>query len=105
MTIIQASKKANEKEIYSNLKDERAVRKPKFNLGQLVRTGDSKKVLVRVIQENGFIIYIQSQKLYMILYHHIKSIVYPKDILNTCKTTKLTLEELNKVMKLLNLIQ
>ena len=40
MTPIQASKKSNEKEVYSNLKDNREVRKPKFNLGQLVRTAD-----------------------------------------------------------------
>ena len=44
MTSIQASKKANEKEVSSNLKDNREVRKPKFNLGQLVRTGDIEKV-------------------------------------------------------------
>ena len=43
MTPIQASKK-NEKEVYSNLKDNREVRKPKFNLGQLVRTADIKRV-------------------------------------------------------------
>ena len=38
MTPIQASKKSNEKEVYSNLKDNREVRKPKFNLGQLVQS-------------------------------------------------------------------
>ena len=43
-TPIQASKRAHKKEVYSNLKDNRKVRKPKFNQGQLVRTGDIKKV-------------------------------------------------------------
>ena len=43
VTPIQTSKKANEKEVYSNLKDNREIRKPKFNLGQIVRTGDFKK--------------------------------------------------------------
>ena len=33
MTPIQASKKANEKEVYSNLKENREVRKPKNKLG------------------------------------------------------------------------
>ena len=44
VTPIQASEKSNEKEVYSNLKDNREVRKPKFNLGLLVRTADIKKV-------------------------------------------------------------
>ena len=44
MTPVQASKKANEKLVYSNLKDNREVRKPKFHLGQLVRSADNKKV-------------------------------------------------------------
>ena len=57
---IQASKKANEKEVYSNLKDKRGNRKPKFNLGQLVRY--LKKFLVKVIQQIGLQIYIKSQK-------------------------------------------
>ena len=44
MTPIQASKKANEKLVYSNLKDNREINKPKFKLGQLVRTADIKRV-------------------------------------------------------------
>ena len=43
-TPIQASKKSNEKIVYSNLKDNREVRKPKFQLGQLPRTADIKRV-------------------------------------------------------------
>ena len=44
MTPIQASKKVNEKLVYSYLKDKREIQKPKFKLGQLVRTADIKKV-------------------------------------------------------------
>ena len=44
MTPIQASKKLNQKLIYNNLKDDREVQNPKFNLGQLVRTADIKRV-------------------------------------------------------------
>ena len=40
MTPIQTSKKVNEKEVYSNLKDNRDGQKPKFKLGQLVTTAD-----------------------------------------------------------------
>ena len=42
MTPVQASRKTNEKLVYSNLKDNREVRKPKCKLGQLVRTADIK---------------------------------------------------------------
>ena len=44
MTPLQASKKSNEKLVYSNLKDNREVQKPKYKLGQLVRTADIKRV-------------------------------------------------------------
>ena len=40
----QTSKEVNEKLVQYNLKDNREVQKPKFNLGQLVRTADIKKV-------------------------------------------------------------
>ena len=45
MIPIPASKKSNEKLVFSNLKDNREVRKPKLNLGQLFRTADIKRVL------------------------------------------------------------
>ena len=44
MTPIQASKKVNEKEVFSNLTDDRVKRQPKYKLSQLVRTADIKRV-------------------------------------------------------------
>ena len=44
MTPIQASKKINEKLGFSNLRDDRVKRQPKFKLGDLVRTADIKRV-------------------------------------------------------------
>ena len=44
MTPNQASKKSNEKQVYSNLQDKRRKLNPKYKLGQLVRTADIKKV-------------------------------------------------------------
>ena len=44
MTPTQASKKVNEKVVYNNLQDRRVKQKPKFHLGQLIRTADIKKV-------------------------------------------------------------
>ena len=44
MTPIQASKKSNEKEVSSNLRENRKIQTPKLNLGQSVRTADNKRV-------------------------------------------------------------
>ena len=47
MTPNLASKKSNEKEVYSNLKDNREIREPKFILGQLFRTADIEKSILK----------------------------------------------------------
>ena len=44
MKPIDASKKSNEKLVYSNLQDKRKILNPKYKLGQLVRTADIKRV-------------------------------------------------------------
>ena len=44
MSPIQASEKSNERIVYNNLKDNREFRKPKVNLGQLVRTAEIRRV-------------------------------------------------------------
>ena len=44
MTPNQASRKSNEKLVYSHLKYDRVKQHPKYKLGQLVRTADIKKV-------------------------------------------------------------
>ena len=106
MTPVQASKKVNEKIVYSNLRDKRDVRKPKFKLGQLVRTADIKKVFSKGDSTN------YSYKLYTItevIHDTIPS--YRIDYLperyneNLLLSTKLSLEQNNKIMKELNLIQ
>ena len=59
MKPIDASKTSKEKEVYSNLKDDKEKQTPNFHLGQLVRTADIKKFLVKAIQQIGHINYIQ----------------------------------------------
>ena len=106
MTLNQASKKSNEKEVHSSLKDNREVRKPKFHLGQLVRAADIKRVFSKANSTN------YSYKFYTItevIHDNIPS--YRIDYLperyneNLILATNLTLEQNNKVMKVLNLIQ
>ena len=106
MTPNQASKKSNEKLVYSNLKDRRVKQQPKFKLGQLVRTADIKKVFSKGDSTN------YSYKLYTIteiIHDTIPS--YRIDYLperyneNLLSPSKLTLDENNQIMKKLNLIQ
>ena len=102
----QASKKSNEKEVYSNLQDKRSKLNPKYKLGQLVRTADMKRVFSKGDSTN------YSYKLYTIteiIHDTIPS--YRIDYLperyneNLLLPTKLSLGENNQVMKELNLIQ
>ena len=106
MKSIDASKKSNEKLVYSNLQDKRRKLDPKYKLGQLVRLADIKKVFSKGDSSN------YSFKLYTIteiIHDTIPS--YRIDYLperyneNLLLPTKLTLEENNLVMKELNLIQ
>ena len=106
MTPVQASKRANEKPVYSNLHDKRENIIPKYKLGKLVRTTDIKKVFSIGDSTN------YSYKLYTIteiIHDTIPS--YRIDYLperyneNLLLPTKLSLDENNRVMKKLNLIQ
>ena len=106
MTPNQASKKSNEKIVFDNLRDDREKQQPKYNLGQLVRTADIKRVFSKGDSTNW------SYKLYTIteVFH---------DTIPSCRLkylperyneklllpTKLTLDENNQGMKELNLIQ
>ena len=106
MTPNQASKKSNEKLVYPNLKDNREIQKPKYKLGQLVRTADIK----RVFSKGDSIKY--SYKLYTITeIIHDTIFSYRIDYLperyngNLILPTKLTRDENNQDIKKLNLIQ
>ena len=106
MTPIQASKKSNERKVYSNLQDRRVRQKPKFKLGQLVRTADIKRFFSKRDSTN------YSYKLCTITkVIHDTIAVYRMDYLperyneNLLLPTKLSLEQNSHVMKELNLIQ
>ena len=106
MKPIDASKKSNEKIVYSNLRDKRKILNPKYKLGQLVRTAYIKRVFSKGDSTN------YSYKLYTItevIHDTIPSyrIDYSPERYNEnlLLPTKLTLEQNNQVMKELNLIQ
>ena len=103
---IDASKKSNQKLVYNNLKDDREIQKPKFKLGNLVRTADIKRVFSKGDSTN------YSYKLYTItevIHDTIPSyrIDYLPERYNEklLLPTKLSPDENNHVMKKLNLIQ
>ena len=106
MTPNQASKKSNEKEVYSNLLDKRRKLNPKYNLGQLVRTADIKKVFSKGDSTNYS---YKLSNITEVIHDTIPS--YRIDYLperyneNLLLPPKLTLDENNQVMKELNLIQ
>ena len=106
LTPLQASKKSNDRKVYSNLQDKRRKLNPKFKLGQLVRTTDTKRVFSKGDSTS------YSYKLNTItevIHNTITS--YRIDYLperyngNLFLPTKLSLEQNNKFMKELNLIQ
>ena len=106
MTPIQASKKVKEKEVYSNFQDRRDKHPPKFKLGQLVRTVDIKRVFSKGDSTNySYNLYTITQ----IIHDTIPSyrINYLPEIYNEnlLLPTKVTLEQNNRVMKELNLVQ
>ena len=106
MTPIQASKKVNEKLVYSNLQDKRRKFNPKFKLGQLVRTADIKRVFSKGDSTNySYKLYtiteiihdtIPSYKIHYLPERYNENLLLPK---------KLSVEQNNQVMKELNSIQ
>ena len=105
MTPIQASKVTNQKKVLNNLQDKRKKQKPKFKLGDLVRTADIDKTFSKGDTTNW------SNKLYMITEvihetiptYHIDFLPerYNQSIL---KKSKLTLMENDQVMSNLKII-
>ena len=104
MTPIDASKRKNENEVYNNLQDKRKKQKPKYKLGDLVRTADKRNIFSKGDSTNW------SNKLYTITEiiddtipsYHINYLPerYNEALL---KKTKLSLEENEFVIKKLKI--
>ena len=105
MTPNQASKKTNEKEVYSNLKDKRSKFNPKFKLGQLVRTADIKKVFSKGDStNNSYKLYTITEVIHDTIPSYRLNYLSERYNENFLLPTKLSLEESNQIMKELNLI-
>ena len=106
MTPNQASKKSSEKAVFDKLRDGREKQKPKFQLGQLVRTADIKKVFSKGDSTNwSYNIYTITEVIYDTIPSYRIDYLPERYNENLLLTTKLSLDENNEVMKKLNLIQ
>ena len=105
-TPIQASKKSNEKLVYSNLKDNREIQKPIFNLGQLVRTADFKKVFSTGVSTNfSYNIYTITEVIRDTIPSYRINFLPERYNENLLLPTKLPLEDNKKFMKNFDLIE
>ena len=106
MTLIQTSKKVNEKLVYSNLQDKRRKLNPKYKLGQLVHTADIKKVFSKGDSTNySYLIYTVTEVIHDTIPSYRIDYLPERYNQNLLLPNKLSLEENNHVMKKLNLIQ
>ena len=106
MSPIQASTKSNTKEVFSNLQDRRIKQKPKFKLGQLVRTADIKKVFSKGDSTNwSYKLFTITEVIHDTIPSYRINYLPERYNENLLLPTKLTLEENNQIMKELNLIQ
>ena len=106
MIPIQASKIVNEKEVYSNLRDDRVKKQPMFNLSQLVRTADIKRVFSKGDSTNwSYILYTITEVIHDTIPSYGINYLPERNNENLLLPTKLSLDENNQFMKKLNLIQ
>ena len=103
---VQASKNSNEKIVYNNLKDNRAKQKPKYRLGQLVRTSDIKRVFSKGDSTNySYLLYTITEVIHDTIPSYRIDYLPERYNENLLLPTKLTLDENNQVIKELKLIQ
>ena len=105
-TPIQASKESNEKIVFDNLRDDRQKQRPKYKLGQLVRTSDIEKVFSKGDSTNwSYKLYTLTEVIHDAIPSYRINYLPERYNENLLLSTKLYLEENNEVMKKLNLIQ
>ena len=106
MTPIQASKKSNEKAVFDNLRDDRQKQRPKFKIGDLVRTADIKKVFSKGDSTSwSYKLYTITEVIHETVPSYRINYLPERYNQNLLLPSKLSLEQNNQVMKELNLIQ
>ena len=105
MTLIQASKKANGKKVYNNLKNDREIQQSRYKLGQLFRKADIKRVFSKGDSTNySYKLYAKAEVKYVTL-PSLRINILPERYNHFLqRPTNLNLDEINQVKKELNLI-
>ena len=98
MTLNQAIKKVNEKEVYSNLQDKRRKPYSKYILGQLVRTADTKRVFSKRVSTNfSYKLYTKTEIIHDTIPSYRINYLPERHNENLSLFTKLSLEEKKKL--------
>ena len=106
MKPMDASLKINEKEVYSNLQHRRIKQQPKVKLGQPVPTADIKRIFSQGDSTNySYKLYTITEVIHDTIPSYRNNYLPERYSENLLLPTKFTLDENNKVMKELNLIQ
>ena len=106
LTPFQASKKSNEKVVYSNLQYRRVKQLPKFKLGLLVRTADIKRVFSKGNSTFwSYITYTITEVIHVTIPSYRINYLPGRYNENLLLPTELLPEQNNQVMKKFNLIQ
>ena len=106
MNLIDASKKKNETEVYSSLRHNRVKQKPKYKLGELVRTADIKRVFSKGGSTNwSYKLNTVTEVMHDIIPSNPIEYLSERYNENLLKSTNLTLDENIEVLKELNLFQ
>ena len=100
MTPSQASKKANDKLVYSNLQDRRVKQQPKYKLGQVAHTADIKRVFSKGGSTNySYKLCTITEIIHDTIPSYRLNYLPERNNENLLLPTKLTLDENNQVMK------
>ena len=104
MTPNKASKKSNEKEVFSNLRDDRVKQQPKTKLGQLIRKANNKRVFSKGDSTSwGYRLYTITEVIHDTIPSYRLNYLLERYNENLLLPTKLTFEQNDQNMKELNL--
>ena len=100
-----ASKESNEKKVYSNLQDRRVRQKPKFKMGDLLRTADIKQVFSKGDSTNyRYNLFTITEVIHDTVPSYRINYLPERYNQNLMIPSKLIFEQNNEVMKKLHLI-
>ena len=106
MTPIDGSKQFYEKVVFFKLQDKRRKQKPKLRLIDMVRTSDIRSVFSKTDSTNySYELYAITEIIHHTTFKYRVNYLPERHNENLLRSTNLTLDENNQIVKKLNLIQ